>query len=326
MRHRSITLFLSGALLLTGCGQDGHVTTSAGGATDAAAGDEVPETKYYKNGVFRTDGQIYSVFRSDDWILGLSGNRMIESSDLVHWLRMGKKAFSTDEFQVADSSGLDIARIDDRYVMVYVAADGSIGMAESSRIRGPYHNSRTLLAKGADKSYGNPSFFCQGKSRWLVWDTPQGISIGKFKWDETAPRVMGLKQIGGDGFRAPRIVCRNGMYYLWATIRDSKGGIAVGRSRQLEGPYYTSDGIPMDTGGQQVVPTVIPNSEFSCVGNGSGIITDNNNDDWIIYHARTNLAGELGTVLMLDKIMWDNGWPVMSKLHASVAAQRQPRF
>lgn len=116
------------------------------------------------------------------------------------------------------------------------------------------------------------------------------------------------------------------MYYLWATIRDRKGGIAVGRSKQLDGPYYTSDGIPMDTGGQQVVPTVIPNSEFSCIGNGSDIITDNNNDDWIIYHARTNLAGELSTVLMLDKIMWDNGWPVMSKLHASVAAQRQPRF
>ena len=82
----------------------------------------------------------------------------------------------------------------------------------------------------------------------------------------------------------------------------------------------------MDTGGQQIVPTVIPNSEFSCIGNGSDIITDSNNDDWIIYHARTNLAGELTTVLMLDKIIWDNGWPVMSKLHASVAAQRQPRF
>ena len=115
------------------------------------------------------------------------------------------------------------------------------------------------------------------------------------------------------------------MYYLWATIREGKGGIAVGRSKQLEGPYYTSDGISMETEGQ-VVPTVIPNSEFSCISNGSDIITDTNNDDWIIYHARTNLAGELSTVLMLDKIMWDNGWPVMSKLHASVAAQRQPRF
>ena len=68
----------------------------------------------------------------------------------------------------------------------------------------------------------------------------------------------------------------------------------------------------METEGQ-VVPTVIPNSEFSCISNGSDIITDTNNDDWIIYHARTILAV-------------DNGWPVMSKLHASVAAQRQPRF
>lgn len=326
MKHSYITLFLLGALLLTACGHDGHVAASAAGATDAAAGDEVWETKYYKNGVFRTDGQIYSVFHSDDWIFGMSGNRMIESSDLVHWLRMGRKAFSTDEFQVADSSGLDIVRIGDKYVMAYVGTDGSIGIAESLRIRGPYHNSRTLLAQGGKTAYGNPSFFCEGDTRWLLWDTPQGIAIGKFEWNETAPEVVEQKQIGSNSFRAPKIICKNGMYYLWATIRDSKGGIAVGRSKQLDGPYFTSDGIPMDTGGQQIVPTVIPNSEFSCIGNGSDIITDSNNDDWIIYHARTNLAGELTTVLMLDKIMWDNGWPVMSKLHASVAAQRQPRF
>ncbi len=325
MKHSPITLILLGALPLTGCGYDGHVATSVAGATDAAAGDEVWETKYYKNGVFRTDDQIYSVFHSDDWILGMSGNRMIESSDMVHWLRMGRKAFSTDEFQVADSSGLDIVRIGDKYVMAYASADGSIGVAESLRIRGPYHNSRTVLAKGEEMTYGNPAFFCEGETRWLLWDTPQGIAIGKFEWDETAPKVTDRKQIASNSFRAPKIICKNGMYYLWATLSDSQGGIAVGRSRQLDGPYHTSDGIAMESRGP-VVPTVIPNSEFSCVGNGSDIITDNNNDDWIIYHARTYLAGEMSTVLMLDKIMWDNGWPVMSKLHASVAAQRQPRF
>ena len=325
MKHFIITLLFSGALLLTGCGQNGQPATPTPGAADGVAGDEVRETKYYKNGVFKTDGHIYSLFHSDDWILGMSGNRMIESSDLVHWLKMGKKAFNADEFQVTDTTGLDIVKIGDKYLMAYVAVDGSIGIAESSRIRGPYHNSRTLLAKSGKDSYGNPSFFCEEGCRWLLWDTPQGISIGKFEWNDTGPKITDQKLIGGDGFHAPKIIGKNGMYYLWATIREGKGGIAVGRSKQLEGPYYTSDGISMETEGQ-VVPTVIPNSEFSCISNGSDIITDTNNDDWIIYHARTNLAGELSTVLMLDKIMWDNGWPVMSKLHASVAAQRQPRF
>lgn len=325
MKHFIITLLFSVALLLTGCGQNGQPATPTPGAADGVAGDEVRETKYYKNGVFKTDGHIYSLFHSDDWILGMSGNRMIESSDLVHWLKMGKKAFNADEFQVTDTTGLDIVKIGDKYLMAYVAVDGSIGIAESSRIRGPYHNSRTLLAKSGKDSYGNPSFFCEGGCRWLLWDTPQGISIGKFEWNDTDPKITDQKLIGGDGFHAPKIIGKNGMYYLWATIRGAKGGIAVGRSKQLEGPYYTSDGISMETEGQ-VVPTVIPNSEFSCISNGSDIITDTNNDDWIIYHARTNLAGELSTVLMLDKIMWDNGWPVMSKLHASVAAQRQPRF
>lgn len=48
MKHSYITLFLLGALLLTACGHDGHVAASAAGATDAAAGDEVWETKYSK--------------------------------------------------------------------------------------------------------------------------------------------------------------------------------------------------------------------------------------------------------------------------------------
>ena len=250
MKHFIITLLFSGALLLTGCWQNGQPATLTPGGADGVAGDEVRETKYYKNGVFKTDGHIYSLFHSDDWILWMSGNRMIESSDLVHWLKMGKKAFNADEFQVTDTTGLDIVKIGDKYLMAYVAVDGSIGVAESSRIRGPYHNSRTLLAKSGKHSYGNPSFFCEGECRWLLWDTPQGISIGKFEWNDTDPKITDQKLIGGDGFHAPKIIGKNGMYYLWVTIRGAKGGIAVGRTKQLEGPYYTSDGISMESGGR----------------------------------------------------------------------------
>ncbi len=326
MKRVIITLFLSGALLLGGCWHIGNMNSFQGGGSDALMDEDVRETKYYKNGVFKTDGHIYSVFHSDDWIFGISGNRMIESSDLIHWVKMGKRTFATDDFPVADSSGLDIVRIGEKYLMPYVAPEGGICVAESSRLRGPYSESRALMPPADMKEFCcNPSFFTAKGLRWLLWDTPHGIYMGKFNWDGDSPAVSEPIIIAASGFSAPRLVEKGGMYYLWTTRRGNQGGLVVGRSKDIEGPYYTSEGIPMKAA-EGVTPTILPNSEFTDISHGSGIITDANNEDWILYHACANLNGDRQPVLMLDKIMWDNGWPVMGKYHASVVAQRSPRF
>lgn len=328
MKRSIVILSLSSALLLGGCGHNNREYSFQSAGSDTVFEGKVKETKYYKNGVFKTDGHIYSLFHTEDWVFGISGNRMIESSDLVHWVRMGKSAFDKDDFRVEQTSGLDITPVGEKYLMAYVSSDeenGGICLAEASRIRGPYRGNKILLPHSGKERLGNPSFFTQEEERWLLWDTPQGIFIGRFEWNETSPSVSGQKLIGSKNFYAPRVVEKEGMYYLWATLRDNKGGLVVGRSENIEGPYITSDGIFMETGGD-VTPTIIPNSEFSCISNGSAFITDSNNDNWILYHSRANHAGASQTVLMLDKIMWDNGWPVMGKRHASVASQRCPRF
>ena len=101
MKRFIIPFSLSGALLLGGCWHTDRMDSSKIRASGPLAEEDVRETKYYKNGVFRTDGDIYSVFHSGDWIFGISGNRMIESSDMVHWLRMGRGTFAADDCRVA---------------------------------------------------------------------------------------------------------------------------------------------------------------------------------------------------------------------------------
>lgn len=327
MKRFFLILSLSCALLPTGCGQNGHAGPFKADGSDVITEEEVRETTYYKNGVFRTDGRIYSLFHSDDWIFGISGDRMIESSDLTHWLRMGKSAFEADSLQVACSSGLDIARIGDSYVMAYVSPDGSIRTAQSSRIRGPYSGGKVLLGPSEKNGAGlaNPSFFCTGDSVWLLWDNPDGINMGRLAWTDRTSAVSDVRRIGAPEFFAPKIIEKYGRYYLLASLRRDKGGIVVGRSNTIGGPYHTSEGTAMTTGGP-VTPTIIPNSEFSNLSNSSALITDTKNEDWIIYHARPAMSEKTQTVLMLDKIMWDNGWPVMGKRHASVASQRSPIF
>ena len=48
---------------------------------------------------------------------------------------------------------------------------------------------------------------------------------------------------------------------------------------------------------------------FIGTGHNSEIVTDDAGDSWILYHAYSKNYIEKGRVLMLDKLVWKNGWP-----------------
>ena len=53
------------------------------------------------------------------------------------------------------------------------------------------------------------------------------------------------------------------------------------------------------------------NEYFVGLGHNSEIVTDDNGTDWIMYHA-VKVSNPDGRVLMLDKIKWKNGWPIVN--------------
>lgn len=52
--------------------------------------------------------------------------------------------------------------------------------------------------------------------------------------------------------------------------------------------------------------------KFVGTGHSSEIVTDNEGNDWIFYHA-FKVTDPDGRVLMLDKVDWQNDWPYINE-------------
>ena len=52
------------------------------------------------------------------------------------------------------------------------------------------------------------------------------------------------------------------------------------------------------------------NETFTGTGHNSEIVQDKNGNDWIFYHG-VKLAEPEGRVLLMDRIEWIDGWPVV---------------
>lgn len=66
------------------------------------------------------------------------------------------------------------------------------------------------------------------------------------------------------------------------------------------------------------------NHRFSSTGHCSRIITDDTGQDWILYHGYID---ELDyRCLMLDKVNWMNGWPVVNNTYPTYTGYNAPVF
>jgi beta-xylosidase len=129
-------------------------------------------------------------------------------------------------------------------------------------------------------------------------------------------------KVAGNSFEATYIHKRGNYYYLFASVGACCEGITssykvvVGRATKLSGPYLSKAGLNMTNynawNPSNYQPVVITGDGlmFGGPGHNSRIITDDNGDDWMLYHSYVN-NGSDNRNLLLDKIEWDAaGWPV----------------
>ena len=48
-------------------------------------------------------------------------------------------------------------------------------------------------------------------------------------------------------------------------------------------------------------------------GHNAEIITDDEGADWLLYHGYLHTNPELGRLVFLDRIMWNDDWPVLQR-------------
>jgi arabinan endo-1,5-alpha-L-arabinosidase len=128
------------------------------------------------------------------------------------------------------------------------------------------------------------------------------------------------------------VTLRDGWYYMFYSGDNCCGknihyALLVARSRSATGPFET---LASATG----APTsVILARNDGWIGPGhNSVVTDANGTDWVLYHAvdarrpRSKPADEVNTrrVMLLDRIVWRDGWPRIEGNAPSSAPQPGP--
>ena len=285
--------------------------------------------------IYGNDGYYY-LYATED-IRNLPIHR---SKDLVNWEFIGT-AFKDDTRPDFEPKGglwaPDINKIGNKYVLYYSMSRWGgewtcgIGCAVSEKPEGPFTDRGMMFRSNGIKVQNSkdPFYIEDSGKKYLFWGSFRGLYYIELTKD-------GLKvkegceptKIAGTAYEGTYIHKRDGYYYLFASIGTCCEGIkstyttVVGRSKSLFGPYLNKKGEPMMDNKHEVL--IGKNKQFVGTGHNSEIVTDDNGTDWIMYHA-VKVDEPHGRVLMLDKVEWKDGWPVVNNDTPSLMSER-PKF
>lgn len=123
----------------------------------------------------------------------------------------------------------------------------------------------------------------------------------------------GTETANANAIEAPFIVRHDGWYYLFVSYDYCCRGLnsnyktAVGRSRNISGPYVGKDGKPMTECGGEIL--VGESLDYSGVGHCS--VYEMNGKWYFIAHAYDkNING--ASKLYISEIEWKDGWPLIT--------------
>ncbi|WP_024285599.1 glycoside hydrolase family 43 protein [Cellulomonas sp. KRMCY2] len=157
---------------------------------------------------------------------------------------------------------------------------------------------------------------------WLVeLEWPSGKPVAN--WRDTAVNIAD-RFIPGNPIEAPYVEEHDGWYYLFVSFdrccagADSTYKVAVGRSRDVTGPYLDQEGRDLFGGGG----TVILAEHGAIVGPGGQSV----DDGWLAFHYYDAANEEIPyfPTLGLQKLRWVDGWPVVDQTVALPEVTLQP--
>ena len=269
--------------------------------------------------------------------------QVARSKDLIHWRHLGdalpiKPAWAS---KTQDFWAPDVVRDGSRYIIYYSAkpdtADERHGLclaaATASRPEGPFTDMGKPLQCGTGFVNIDPMAFddpATGK-RLLYWGSGFGpIKVQELSVDRlsfapgSASKDLVFPNPVKDQFpvlvEGAWVERRNGWYYLFYSGDNCCGAkanyaVMIARSRSATGPFETleqANGTPH---------SIILQKRGTWFAPGhNSVATDDRGNDWILYHAvdmrrpKERPTDDINTrrVLLVDRIEWRNGWPVVA--------------
>lgn len=269
---------------------------------------------------------------------------LLRSKDLVHWEDTGKRPYAHGAIKKMRQLGQSLwapqfAKIGNKY-MLYVTIrssdkDAKIVALSSDSVTGPFRFC-SVVTDGLDTKIIDtidPFVFTDKTTHkvWLIYGSTGRIHIVELNKEGTAfaqgatPKPVAGRHINEDESRltvyeGSYIYQRNGWWYLFCSpgrYNDYSYAIAVGRSRNPEGPYLDKEGNNLADGNATIILSSSPYDPFYGPGHNGEIFTDKSENTYMIYHVhndnyiqsrKTNKY--IPRSMNLQQIYWDaEGWP-----------------
>ncbi|MGP1476322.1 MAG: family 43 glycosylhydrolase [Phocaeicola sp.] len=286
---------------------------------------------YYSNPVVNYSLPDPTVMQGDDGMFYLFATEdihnvpILRSRDLVRWNQIGTAFTDATRPTFVKGGGIwapDINKIGKQYVLYYSMStwggewDCGIGVATSDKIEGPYTD-HGMLFRSKDIGVQNsidPCFVHTKNKNFLFFGSFHGIYFVELTKDGLA-LMPGEKplQVAGDAYEGTCIFQKGKYFYLFASIGSCCEGVkstyttVVGRAENAFGPYLDKHGNRMMDNNHEIV--VHKSDLFVGTGHNSKIVTDRKGNNWMLYHAYELNASENGRILLLDELIWEDGWP-----------------
>lgn len=257
------------------------------------------------------------------------------SQNLVDWLYVGTAFTDATRPSWPDdpNAGIwapDINYINGKYVLYYSRSTWGgtskcgIGAATADSPSGPFTNPVKLFNSaeiGVQNSIDQFYIEDNGK-KYLFWGSygsGAGIHVTELNDDGLSVKDMNnVTKIAANHFEGTYIHKRGNYYYLFASTGSCCSGanstyaLVVGRSENLLGPYVDKDSDPLlaEAPNYNWWYVIQKNAHFVGPGHCSEIVTDDDGQDWILYHGYVKSNPGAGRQLFMSQILWDdNDWP-----------------
>lgn len=284
-----------------------------------------------------------TVIRADDGSFWLYATENIHnlpiyrSTNLVDWSFQGTAFTDSTRPDFVPDGGIwapDINQINGKYVLYYSMSTWGgewtcgIGVATADAPQGPFKDHGMLFRSNeiGVRNCIDPFYIEDGGKKYLFFGSFHGIYAVELSDDGlTLKENTRPLRVAGDAYEGTYICKKGKYYYLFASIGSCCEGLkstyttVVGRSESLMGPYWNKEGRSMLDNQHEIL--IKASNHFVGTGHNSEIVTDKVGNDWVFYHAVATKHPE-GRVLMMDKISWKDGWPVVATDSPSLKSEK----
>jgi arabinan endo-1,5-alpha-L-arabinosidase len=351
MNKESISLFLLTGLLFAASCEKHAVPRKSASDTLVYYENPVFEPTFADPTIIATGEGFYAYATEDFWENKEHLVAIIHSSDLVDWNYIGDAFTEKPNWKQGGIWAPNVFTYDGRYFMFYSLStwgdsNPGIGLAISDDPEGPFTDKgKFLLSSEAGVVNSIDPFFyndTQTGELYLFWGSFHGIYGSLMEYSNGTFALAGeIFQITGNLFEGSYIYYKNGYYYYFGSMGSCCDGanssyqVRVGRSQDIRGPYVDPSGNSLMNNvgepGKLLIKGNITPDGFAGPGHNGEIITDSAGNNWFIYHAISKEQpllnnGATRRPLMIDRLKWFEGWPMIDYSEPSMIKRQVPEF